>query len=148
LKGIEPAYFDAVDEYLSHYVLHDGSRCPNCGRGGFTWGIGWGAGYCDQCDWPGRLYHVITDDRENDSLVCSATCNGYRVCEAIRGEHVPKDVHWHSSDGSSSIETELRCPDPTRPPGLSAPFDSRYKPPEIVRFTSLLWAHPDFVVSR
>ena len=151
LEDIDAAHLDLVDEYLSHYVIQAAEargRCPHCDAGYFCWGIAWGAGYCSRCDWPGRLYHVIVDASEDDSLVCSATCNGYRVCEATRGDHIPHDVHWHSTDGTSSIETELRCPNPTTPPGLSAPFTSRYHAPEIARFTMLLWAHPDFVVSR
>jgi len=152
LEGIEEQYVPAVDEYLSHYIAPDAApergRCPNCKSGGFGWGVAWGAGHCYSCDWPGRLYHVVTDRRDEDFLVCSATCNGHRVCEATRGEHVPKEIRWHAVEsGETSVEIELQCPNPTPPPGLRLPFTSRYHAPEIARFTLLLWAHPDFVTA-
>lgn len=136
----DPALVAIVNRYLRHYVPGD---CPCCGHGFFGWGIAWGAGTCS-CGWPGRLFHVIHDDRDDPDLVCSATCNGYRVCEARRGDHIPVDVPWVGlPSGESGVRHELRCPDPNAPPGLNPQgFRAEWRPPEVLRFNAMLWVHP------
>lgn len=150
LDGLAPDQRDIVEDYLYSYAdPGEHSPCPSCGStSSFGWGIAWGAGKC-RCGWPGRLYHVITDRREEPSLVCSAKCNGQRVCTSPRGDHEAVTRYWYTMDGpDEGKRTErihLMCPDPVKPMGLRDPFTSEYRPPEIVEFKRILWAHPEFV---
>lgn len=48
---------EMLEEYHSHWVLDD----PGCGLGYFTWGLVHGAGFCDRCGWPGRLFHFLAE---------------------------------------------------------------------------------------
>lgn len=144
-------YARLIDDYLKQFAVpvegelgSSWNECPACGAAGsFSWGIAHGSGSCS-CGWPGTLYHYYIHDRRDDpALICSATVNGHRVCEATRGEHIPKEQHWHSQDGSSGIRMILRCPAPVVPPGLRAEyFTADYRPPKIISFVRLLWAHP------
>lgn len=147
-----PDHASIINAYLHHFVPGD---CPSCGYGAFGWGIAHGSGSCS-CGWPGTLYHYIVDDRELDDLVCSATCNGFAVCDRRRGEHLVHEYRVYGEKTGAHERQELRCPSPITPPDLvasyaregSLPFTSRYHAPEIVRFTAMLWAHPYDVHKR
>lgn len=105
-----------ANRYLRFWLAPDDdgkNECPCCGWGQFYWGIVHGAGFCS-CGWPGRLYHTIADDRDLAYLACDG-------CGHARGEH------------AKSPAANGYCP--TRDGGW-------WKPPVIVKFTLLLWAHP------
>lgn len=36
------------------------------GKGGFTWGLAHGAGFCQNCRWPARAHHFIKDADGDD----------------------------------------------------------------------------------
>jgi len=155
IPDLAPEHHDIVAKYLNQYIdpyYYDNSRCPECRNGGFTWSIAWGQGKCSSCSWPATLYHAVTNRGDDPSLVCSATCNGHRVCTATRGEHEAVTRHWYTMDGpdkgTSTERIHLMCPDPERPPVLSSPFTSEYRPPEVARFNLILWVHPEFVEPR
>jgi hypothetical protein len=141
-----PAYVPIINAYLRHFVP---GECPSCGWGRFSWGIAHGSGSC-ACGWPGTLLHYITDDRDLGTLICEATCNGHRVCSSLRGEHLIHAWVGLEPDGTETVTgTELRCPNPTPPPGVRLPFASRWRPPVIAAgFQALLWAHPYEVHAR
>ncbi len=152
IPDLAPEHREIVEKYLGQYIdptFNESGRCPDCGQGGFTWSIAWGQGHCFNCSWPATLYHAVTDRSDDPSLVCSATCNGHRVCTATQGEHEAVTRHWYVMDGPNKGQSEdrihLMCPNPEKPPGLRHPFTSEYRPPEVARFNLILWVHPDFV---
>lgn len=107
-------FTEQIDRYLKGFVAPSGKGpCPSCGSTiSFSWGLAHGQGNC-WCEWPGTLYHYVYDDREDGDLLCSR-----EKCGRRRDEHV-----------------ELRCPDD------DSAF-AEWKPPLVVGFTRLLWAHP------
>jgi hypothetical protein len=124
-------YAEIVDRYLRNFVdPGDRAACPCCHSTiAFSWGIVHGQGWCS-CGWPGTMYHYVDDDREDGDLLCAR-----EVCGRRRADHVPTHVAL-VRDGASVDRVELRCP------VEDGPFSHEYKPPPILRFTRLLWAHP------
>jgi hypothetical protein len=48
--------------------LADGIMSFLTGKGGFTWGLAHGEGFCRNCRWPARAYHFIKDVDGNDLM--------------------------------------------------------------------------------
>jgi hypothetical protein len=86
--GADPLLREDVEGYLSHFAaikrdekgeIIKNNPCLRChealsgdlttqlfGRGGFTWGLAHGSGFCKNCGWPATLYHFIKDRNGED----------------------------------------------------------------------------------